>query len=587
MVQLSGQELEISGHKVFTDMGFSCILSAKNINLKSLCPELYSSGENCEFDYLIPYKQKCFVGEITARTGPGDVEKKHKRFRSHFQALQCVDFADDLWKKLGVPPEGLRHFREVNEFHGFFICTKLQRFDVDIQPVERITCIYAKEWDTLVEYTECIGRYAKYPFLHAFGDILQLRQSTIDIGAATHSLVCTPNKRIASGDMGLADIYTFAISPYNLLPIARVFRRDMLPDLTRQSSSQYQRPLVQDKMQQIRARLLNNPDFMFPNSILAVLSGECNYDTQENLLKLPCVYGAISVIDGQHRLFSYANSDVKIRMTSDCKIMVTAVYFKDADDDAIQRYSAKTFIEINTNQTTVKRSHLDSIRYSLLGETSPRALAAEIILRLNERKGDCYGLFDTSQTKLGIISVTTILGTLAPLTRLEDMKRLRAPTRTSQRNKCQGYKNLFGVSSVSELDDSDTLINQGVQCLAQYFSRIKQTFPNDWPQRGKKSSSSLYFAKVIAGFIRLLNRFIEEGLDWNQVESQLNRIKSNVMKLRSMPTYDAILFDSGDPTKIPDSKPSVGDVFEFLNQNRQKPVSIQKITKSKTKRHAT
>lgn len=588
MTQLSGQELEIFGQKVFTDMGFSCIRTAKNVNLKSLCPELYSSGENCEFDYLIPYKQKCFVGEITARTGPGDVKNKHKRFRNYFQCLQNVAFTDDLWKKLGVRPEDLRLFREVNEFHGFFICTELQRFDVDIQPVERIAHIYAKEWDTLVEYSECIGEYAQYPFLHAFGDISQLRKSTIDIGAAYHSLVRTPNKRIASGDTGLTDIYTFDISPYDLLPIARVYRRDMLPDLTRQSSSQYQRPLVRDKMQQIRERLLHDPDFMFPNSILVVLSSKCKYDTEERLLKLPVVYGAISVIDGQHRLFSYANSEVETRMKRDCKIMVSAVQFKGVNEKDTQRFSAKTFIEINTNQTTVKRSHLDAIRYSLLGETSPRSLAAQVILRLNERKGKCYGLFDTSQTKLGIISVTTILGTLSPLIRLEDMKRLQAPTRTSQRNKCQGYKNLFGVSSLSELDNSDTLINRGVQCLEQYFSRIEQTFPKDWPQRGKTSSSSLYFAKVIAGFIRLLKCFIEEGLDWNQVQDELNQIKSNVMKLRGMQTYDSILFDSGDP-KIPDSKPSVGEVFEFLNQNRQEqePVSIQNITKSKTKKRAT
>ena len=95
-------------------------------------------------------------------------------------------------------------------------------------------------------------------------------------------------------------------------------------------------------------------------------------------MHIPKKYGSLSIIDGQHRLFSYADEKVKSIMKDDCKIMVTAVNFKTSKEELISKFSAKVFIEININQTRVEISHLDKIAYEL-GSNEPKVIATKII----------------------------------------------------------------------------------------------------------------------------------------------------------------------------------------------------------------
>lgn len=570
---LEGRELENAAQEIFTRMGLVCVHRLNQAQLLKLNPSgSYSSGEHLELDYLIPYQKCCIVGEITARKNAKNVERKHQAFRDHLNLLKSLRLNERIWLELGVPEEYLPQFREVEIIRGSFITTNLQKFDVDLPEVADLACFYKADWDLIVEYSLGIGKYSKYHFLNLFDIREEEGYRPLHIKEDPHGLMRTPNKKIASGGVGMADLYTFEASPYDLFPMARVYRRDMLPDLSSISADKYQRPLILDKLGKIRNKLLTSRDFMFPNSILVVLSNDCQYSPEDKSLLIPDTYGAISVIDGQHRLFSYADENVFSRIGENCKIMVTAIQFKDADDETIQKYSAKTFIEINTNQTRVRTTHLDAIAYAVLGDTSSRAIAAQIILQVNGKRGKLYGLFDTNQSNLGVIQSTTVLSELKVLTNLKHIQGLQ---RGENLLEYKGYQNLFGTV-VPDLCDAESLIKYGVQCFEQYFNKVAYVFMHDWPERGTNRTSSLSYSKVFASFVKLLVQFISEGLDWQNVKTDLEAIKNNLMLLRNVTSYDTALFDETDQN-IPNSRPSTKDNYNFLMANRENPTSIKDV----------
>jgi hypothetical protein len=526
MPELVGSELEDFGQEVFTRMGLECTHRLNQVQLRNIRPSgPYSDEEHLEFDYLIPYGNTCLIGEITGRQTPRDVERKFSRFRRHYDIVTRSNLDEHGWQLVGVPEDRSYIFSEITEFKGFFITTRLQKFDVDLPQVPNMACFYKLDWDLLEEYSRCIGQYAQYPFLRLFDIARGAGRRELVLRGDSHALIRTPNRKIASGDIGLADLYTFEALPYELLPLAHVYRRDMLPDLSSTSGAKYQRPLIQGKLEDIRENLLVSRNFVFPN---------------------------------------------------DCKIMVTAIQFKDTDAEAVQRYSAKTFIEINTNQTRVRPTHLDAIAYGILRQTYPRAIAAQIILRVNERRGRLYGLFDTNQTSLGIIQTTTVVSALKSITRLDYIRGLQGAQKGSRVRIRQGYNNLFGVTTIHELVDAEALIERGVACFERYFTLVASTFSHDWPERGDSKGSSLEYAKMMAGFVRLLRQFISEGLDWQAVETELKKIRACVMQLREIQNYDAVLFNPAHQD-IPDARPSATDDYRFLNANRQRPTSIQEV----------
>ncbi len=343
----------------------------------------------------------------------------------------------------------------------------------------------------------------------------------------------------------------------------------------------FQRPLVRKKLESIRTKVLTK-DFMFPNSILVVLSHDCDYkesDRKERrgTLHIPKRFGAVSVIDVQHRLFAYADKRIAEDLGDRSTIMVTAIKFRNASEKDIQRFSARTFVEINTNQTPVQRTLLDAIAYDVLGETHARAIAARVLLEANKKRGPLRGLFDTNQTNLGMIKATTVLTSLQRLTSLQTLNALRVAKKEDRLTVRRGYETLFDVEQIDEICQADALIKRATECLQTYSVMAKSIFSYDWPQRGKSKKSSFELAKMMAAFVKLLSTFVSEGLTWTEVEIELNKIRDNVLALRrDMTSYNSVLFAQDHPD-IPDAQPTEADDYRFLNANRVSPTSIQDI----------
>ena len=574
-----GKELEKIGADIFEKIGLNCFNNLGQIKLNSIRSG-YPENEHLEFDYIIPENKVCLISEITGRDKIQKIKEKYDKFINHINVIKDREFSETLWKKLGIQQDNIRNFREVELIKGFFITTTKEKFDVTISNVEDIAVFYKSDFIRLHEYSQSIGKWTKYYFLNNFC-LDHTTNESLTIYEKDNFLIRSPNRKISDKDTPLSDLYTFTASPYDLLDIAHVYRSDELPSLQAPGYN-YQRPLDYDKLKKIRKNLLTDRDFMFPSNILVILSQECHYTKDgkdSHYLHIPKKYGSLSIIDGQHRLFSYADERVKSIMKDDCKIMVTAVDFKTPKEELISKFSAKVFIDININQTRVEITHLDRIAYEL-GSDAPKVIATKIILALNSRK-NFSSFFDIKSDKVnkGIVEAVTIIDVIKKITNLENIKKLEKAKRGKNKLKKTGFENLFDAT-ILELSEREGLVEKGKILFERYFNEIFSVFKHDKPKKKNEPKTSFLLSKFWGGWVNLLIIFIEEGLDWNSIRDELNKIKNNVMKLREIDEYTTPLFQSNDP-KIPDSSSSPKKTGDFLNQNRKKPVSIQDIRRQK------
>lgn len=158
------------------------------------------------------------------------------------------------------------------------------------------------------------------------------------------------------GKMGEKDYYLFSIEPNTLLKIGFVLHRTKVND---SMAPTYQRLLVPKRLKGI-TKFIDEENGYFPNSIIINFSEpnekltvsfdsihkESSSDSEFGLLHIPNAYGIAYIIDGQHRVYGYANSKHKNEHT----IPVVAFVNMPSDEQL------KIFMEINENQKSVSKN---------------------------------------------------------------------------------------------------------------------------------------------------------------------------------------------------------------------------------------
>ena len=494
--KLKDKELEKHGAKIFQSIGLTCCFDLPQVRLNDITSG-FSEDEHLEFDYIIPCGKIFLIGEITARDSKKNIKNKYDKFIKQINIIRNLSFSEDLWKKLGIKKEQIKLFREVEYIKGFFITTLKNRYDLTLADVENIVKFYQSDFLRITEYSTSIGEWTKNYFLHKF-DVNHINNNAISIYQKDNLLIRNKNKKVSGQDSLLADLYTFTISPYKLLDIAHVHRKDELPSL-QDNNYDYQRLLNNEKLQEIRKNALIDSDFMFPSNILVILSKECNY-CQDGLgnkyLYIPNKYGSISVIDGQHRLFSYADEKVKSIMLDNCQIKVTAIDFLTSDKNLIRQASASVFIEINANQTKVEISHLDQIAYNL-GNEDPKVIATRIIVGVNARQ-KYRSFFDVNSDNInrGLVEAGTIIDAVKKISSIKIVKKLEKARSDKTLMKKDGYERLFN-SQISGLCDRDVLVEKGIILLEKYFNQVFYVFQYDKLSTTENTNTSFSIFKIL------------------------------------------------------------------------------------------
>ncbi len=172
------------------------------------------------------------------------------------------------------------------------------------------------------------------------------------------------------GKMGEKEYYLFSIEPSTLLKIGFVLHRTKVND---SMAPTYQRLLVPKRLKGI-TKFINDGGF-FPNSIIMnfaepnenikvtfdLIHQEEGSASQFGLLNIPNAYGIAYIIDGQHRVYGYANSDQKDKHT------IPVVAFQNMPSEE----QLQIFMDINENQKSVSKNLRIDLEEDLFW-TSPR-----------------------------------------------------------------------------------------------------------------------------------------------------------------------------------------------------------------------
>jgi DNA sulfur modification protein DndB len=228
--------------------------------------------------------------------------------------------------------------------------------------------------DYYLELSEHIGKAAKYQLL---GNLFQGTKIS-----GMESLVPA-----IQGRMGGHTYYSFAIQPARLLKIAYVLHRSKAND---QWMPTYQRIIKKARLKKVAA-FVDGGGF-FPNSLVLSLEsggGRLQFDRASSqdgesklgLLHLPQLYRSAFVIDGQHRLYGYADSEY-----SETEL-VPVVAFVDLPAEA----QVDLFMQINENQQAVPKNLRNTLNSDLLWHSPDfrqrsRALRLKVSQALGEEK---------------------------------------------------------------------------------------------------------------------------------------------------------------------------------------------------------
>ena len=154
------------------------------------------------------------------------------------------------------------------------------------------------------------------------------------------------------GKMGNHKYYSFSIEPEKLLKMGYVLHRN---NANRQMMPTYQRIVKRNRLNSIQ-KFVKDGGF-FPNSLIINIENKSiNFDYSEKqvsgavskigILHLPKLYRSAYIIDGQHRLYGYANSDFAKKNS------IPVVAFVNLGKSE----QIKLFMDINENQKAVPKN---------------------------------------------------------------------------------------------------------------------------------------------------------------------------------------------------------------------------------------
>jgi DGQHR domain-containing protein len=537
--------------------------SARQISLADL-DSSQSSGEHLEIDGVLLVGKTCVLIECTGQTGSSK-DKVKKFARNCHIFLQSTLSLADKFNLLGVPSSRLSDFEEVEKWKFLFLGTatafedtKLKRQDFpEHQEVQRSLHIFTKtQIEYLVQLVNLMHGFAQNEFL------ANLEFTPQDLGdEETISLdyIKADGKLIVSGSSEKADVYLLKFKVQKLLKIARVSRYEGIPlALEESNTDHYQRLLIEEKLKGIAKGFIGrDARRTFPNTLTLVLSSECT--ERNNQLHIPKRYTSVDIIDGQHRLFAFTHPSIREEVRKNAEILASAIKFRTADPAIRSREAARLFCEINKNQAKVKNSLIYLIKYDVLGERTPDAIAGKTLLLCERSRGNLSNVFLTNALKkknrfgMPPIPITTLVDS-------DLMPFVQGLCLNGNQCSASRYRSFFGESQAHYKRHPADFCKKFRAILDEYFGKVKSTFPHDW---GENTNSALLSSKYIAGLVRLLrHQVFDQGKRLSDMGSILANLKTNVDHL-SNPGPNNPSFPKSS-AHIPEVKLGMNKIFNFL-----------------------
>ena len=192
------------------------------------------------------------------------------------------------------------------------------------------------------------------------------------------------------GTMGDLTYYTFLIEPENLLKIGYVLHRTNANNDYEELLPSYQRLIKKDRLRSVQEFI--DAGGYFPNSLIISVDSKkpmqfddapksVNGDSTAvaGTLHLPQTYQSAYIIDGQHRLYGYSDSQYAATNT------VPVVAFERLSKDK----QLRLFMEINENQKAVSKSLRNILEIDIYNDSEDPNLRKRALLgRIGKRLGE-------------------------------------------------------------------------------------------------------------------------------------------------------------------------------------------------------
>lgn len=362
--------------------------------------------------------------------------------------------------------------------------------------------------DNMVKYytnlAEHLGTSARYQFLGYLFSGQRISSMDCEIPAI-------------EGKMGGLKYYAFSIEPERLLKIGYVLHRN---EANNSLMPTYQRLIKKTRLKSVRSFIEQGG--YFPNSLVISIDTEgkgLQFDLSSlqsdsalsriGILHLPQTYRSAYIIDGQHRLYGYADLEYAR------KNCIPVVAFVDLE----QETQIKLFMDINENQKSVSKALrltlesdllLNSKSYNKrrkavrlqvaqnLGLDSSSPLYNRIIIGENQKTSICYITLDTIQTAL---SASHFLNRY-------------------------NVKNEIIRAGTFDRDSTEETICFLVDYLIDSLSYIQEKYPLEWSQDEKQNI--ILSNNGIWATIKILDDIINHLIDHNEINIETDELDTIV-----------------------------------------------------------
>jgi DNA sulfur modification protein DndB len=310
-----------------------------------------------------------------------------------------------------------------------------------------------------------------------------------------------------SGDMGGVSYYSFAMDPERLLKLGYVLHRSksirVLPS--------YQRLIKKPRLASIR-KFIRNGGY-FPNSIVVNIDSggkPLQFDrsaspiddspTSLGVLHLPAKHRSMYIIDGQHRLYSYSDSEYSLTNT------IPVVAFIDLE----RQEQLKLFMEINENQKAVNKNlkhtldadlKWDSTNLSERADGIKKTLAQELGEDVSSPLYNRVLIGEDLRTEVRIITLEAILRGI------NQTKFIGKFSREAIRE--QGF---FYTGS------SKTTLDRVKKLLIEYFIYVSKSMSTEW-ERLPKDNGILTINDGITALIAVFGDIVDHMARRQEIET--------------------------------------------------------------------
>lgn len=368
----------------------------------------------------------------------------------------------------GFMTQYLNKFFETKPKYIFLFCTSnyaVSGPDKELMKEKNIVWLDSNRVNYFRELTSQLGVLAKYQFL---GEILEGK----DIPALKDYWV--PAIRAKMGDQLC---YSMMLHPGVLLKLGFVLHRT--DDYSRKGT--YQRYVKKQRLLSINQYIKEGG--FFPNSVIINFDEELEFQIgpqsiqhDENAkvgsIKLPAKYKSAFIIDGQHRLYGYADTPQK-----DTEVIPVIAFCKMPPEK-----QTNMFVDINTKAKAVKRNLIESLNGELYWN-SPNskyaltALNSMLALELNDRTdsplynqlliGDSTGKSEKNEKRKGGITLTYFID--------NGIKKENYFVIAFAKN---GTPCSYGPFYGGDLADES--LKKAYDVMTFYFNEIKSKCPQQW-----------------------------------------------------------------------------------------------------------